>query len=838
MLIFLPLAAAAVGVAYLLYTSQASAVRAVAEAAEARIVEVARQRLVLSVSSAVSDVSYLADQEALHTFLTSGEPEHLRDLQAQYLAFARHRGVFDQVRLIEAAGKELLRVERTGAMVTVAPPGQLRSTADEAKMPEMLSLDRGQVFISEMDLSLANGVIEQPAKPIIRIAAPVFDQAGTKRGIVIVDYLAQRMLDRIKELESDVGQIWLLNSEGFWLLGPAPDAFAFMYPEREARTFATTFPDAWQQIRGTLTSGQVTSDAGRFVYAAADAHGDQPGAAHQQSRQQSRPGWFVVIHTPSPVLAERTSALRDGLIATAGGLLLLLGGAAFAFGHHQVLRQDSERRIRLSEARVRAITETASDAIVSADRNGTIRYFNPGAERIFGYSQEEAAGQPLTLLMPERFQQAHTEGLQRYLASRKAKIVGTTLELVGRRRDGQEFPIDLALASSEVGNDLFFTAIIRDITARAEAERRLRASEARFRNLLESAPDAIVVTDDQGRIQLVNAQTEQWFGYTRDELAGQSIEMLIPRRYRGKHVGYRESYHRDARMRPMGAGLALFALRKDGSEFPVSIGLSPTRTEKGLAVFCLIRDITNEKATEVQIQELNRRLERDNAELTAVNKELEAFSYSVSHDLRAPLRAIDGFSQALVEDAGPLLSAEHHSHLNRVRQAAQRMGLLIDDLIKLARVTRTDVNIDEVDLTGIARQIADGLQDSAPEREAEIFVAPDLHAKGDPRLLQVALENLLNNSWKFTAPRSLARIEFGRTHVDGEPAFFVRDNGVGFDMSYAGKMFGAFQRFHDAREFAGTGIGLATVQRIIHKHGGRIWADSQPGNGATFFFTL
>jgi light-regulated signal transduction histidine kinase (bacteriophytochrome) len=240
----------------------------------------------------------------------------------------------------------------------------------------------------------------------------------------------------------------------------------------------------------------------------------------------------------------------------------------------------------------------------------------------------------------------------------------------------------------------------------------------------------------------------------------------------------------------------------------------------------------------MKIQDLNRQLRLDNAELEAVNKELEAFSYSVSHDLRAPLRAIDGFSQALVEDAGPVLKPEHHSHLNRVRQAAQRMGLLIDDLIKLARVTRTDVKVDDVDLSEIALTLATDLQDAAPERQAEIVIAPDLHARGDPRLMQVALDNLLSNSWKFTSPRSPARIEFGKTTVDGKPAFFVRDNGVGFDMNYAGKMFGAFQRFHDAREFAGTGIGLATVQRIIHKHGGRIWAESQPGDGATFYFTL
>jgi len=304
------------------------------------------------------------------------------------------------------------------------------------------------------------------------------------------------------------------------------------------------------------------------------------------------------------------------------------------------------------------------------------------------------------------------------------------------------------------------------------------------------------------------------------------------------HVGHRTGYVDAARTRPMGPGLELHGLRKDGSEFPVAISLSPATTPEGVSVFCSVRDITDQKANEAKIQELNRRLQLDNAELTTVNRELEAFSYSVSHDLRAPLRAIDGFSQALVEDAGPLLSTEHHGHLARVRQAAQRMGLLIDDLIKLARVTRTDIKIDNVDLSTIAREIADGLQDSAPERQAEFIIPPGLHAAGDPRLLQVALDNLLSNSWKFTAPRSPARIELGEAKVDGKPAFFIRDNGVGFDMSYAGKMFGAFQRFHDTREFAGTGIGLATVQRIIHKHGGRIWAESKPGDGATFFFTL
>ncbi|HET6159467.1 MAG TPA: PAS domain S-box protein [Dongiaceae bacterium] len=832
-LIFLPLAFAAALVTYLLYASQANAIRQIAQATETRIVDIARQRILLPVGSVMADAGYLAEQDALRTFLARGDAESRHHLEAEYLALVQHRQFFDQLRFIDTNGQEIIRVNRKAGAAELVPPDQLQNKADRYYTKETLQLERGRTFVSPLDLNIEHGAIEQPIKPTIRIGVPVFDDAGVKRGIIAINYLTARLLQRIGELSVDVGGIWVLNDDGDWLLGPTPeDTFAFMYPGRKGRTFAAAYPDIWRQMQVAPASGQITNEAGRFTYARAEIAPEQSGAAAMT------PSWFILIHAPTAYSAAQTRELRYNFEAALVALLLLLGGLSLGIARYQIYRQHSQQQIRLSEARFRAVTETASDAIISADRHGMIRYFNPGAERIFGYSEKELIGQPLTCLMPDRFRKAHAAGLQRYLATREGKVIGQTVELIGLRRDGGEFPIDLALASSEVDHDLFFTAILRDITVRAEADRELRASEARFRDLLESAPDAVLITDQQGQIQLVNAQAELLFGYRREELVGHKIEMLIPERYRGRHVGHREGYVDAARTRPMGAGLELYGLRKDGSEFPVSIGLSPTRTDQGLMVFCDVRDITDQRAIEMEIQDLNRRLQQDNAELAAVNKELEAFSYSVSHDLRAPLRAIDGFSQALIEDAGPLLSGEHHSHLSRVRQAAQRMGLLIDDLIKLARVTRADVRIEEVDLSAMAQQITNGLQDSAPERQADFIIAPDLHVEGDQRLLHVALDNLLNNSWKFTAPRSPARIEFGKTVFDGRQTFFVRDNGVGFDMSYAGKMFGAFQRFHDAREFAGTGIGLATVQRVINKHGGRIWAESQPGNGATFFFTL
>ena len=708
-LIFLPLAAAAVAASYLLYASQANAVRSTAQATDTRIADIASQRIALTVASLKADASYLSEQDALHGYLAGDDATSLRRLQAEYVAFVRHRQFFARLRLIDMGGREIVRVDRQGDTAAPVPPSGLQTRADELYAQETLKLDRGQIHVSELELNTEDGAIEQPAKPTIRVGAPVFDDTGTKRGIIVIDYLGQRLLDRVSELRDAVADIWLVNSQGYWLLGPQNDVFAFMYPDRKDRTFAAAYPDVWRQMQNA-PAGKVENDVGRLTFARADA--EAAGAGGSPS-----PSWFVLVPTPDAFSDAQTSDLRFNFAVALAGLLALLGVISLGLARHQVHRREAEQRIRLSEARYRAVTETASDAIISADRHGSIRYFNPGAGRIFGHPEKDMIGQPLTKLMPERFRQPHTEGIQRYVDTREPKVVGETVELTGLRKDGREFPIELALASSDVDGELFFTAIVRDITVRAEADRRLRASQA-------------------------------------------------------------------------------------------------------------------------EIEDLNRRLQLDNAELEAVNKELEAFSYSVSHDLRAPLRAIDGFSQALVEDAGPLLKPEHHAHLNRVRQAAQRMGLLIDDLIKLARVTRTDVNIGDVDLGEIALAIATGLQDTAPERQADVTIAPGLHARGDPRLMQVALDNLLSNSWKFTAPRSPAKIEFGRTIVDGKPAFFVRDNGVGFDMTYAGKMFGAFQRFHDAREFAGTGIGLATVQRIIHKHGGRIWAESQPGEGAIFYFTL
>jgi signal transduction histidine kinase len=236
--------------------------------------------------------------------------------------------------------------------------------------------------------------------------------------------------------------------------------------------------------------------------------------------------------------------------------------------------------------------------------------------------------------------------------------------------------------------------------------------------------------------------------------------------------------------------------------------------------------------------QLEQRVKERTAALDASNQELEAFCYSVSHDLRSPLRSIDGFSQALLEDMEGRLDAESVGHLARIRAASQRMAALIDDLLSLSRITRTDLTTKHIDLTRMARAICEELAVSQPERVVEVVVADGLEAQGDPRLIRQVFDNLIGNAWKFTSRQALARIEVGRQAGENGPIFFVRDNGAGFDPQYADRLFGVFERLHAMTDFPGTGVGLAIVERIVKRHGGRVWADAAVGQGATFYFTL
>ncbi len=372
---------------------------------------------------------------------------------------------------------------------------------------------------------------------------------------------------------------------------------------------------------------------------------------------------------------------------------------------------------------------------------------------------------------------------------------------------------------------------VEDVTERKRAEETIRQSEEHFRLLVAGVKDyAILMLDPDGHVVSWNAGAERIKGYQAGEIIGQHFSRFYSPDdiHSGKPEHELKVAATEGRCEDEG-----WRVRKDGTRFWANGIITAMRDETGtLRGFSKVtRDITERKRAEEAIK-------RFNEQLLAANKELETFSYSVSHDLRAPLRSIDGFSQALLEDCGANLDEQGRGYLQRIRANSQRMAQLIDDLLNLSRMTRCNIQREPVDLSALTHAIVGELWNTAPTRPVDIVIAPGLIATGDARLLRVVLENLIGNAWKFTRKRSRARIEFGATVADSTPAYFVRDDGAGFDMAYAGKLFGAFQRLHDATEFEGTGIGLATVQRVVHKHGGRVWAESELERGATFYFTL
>jgi PAS domain S-box-containing protein len=490
-------------------------------------------------------------------------------------------------------------------------------------------------------------------------------------------------------------------------------------------------------------------------------------------------------------------------------------------------RKAAENHLAQTEARYRGLLEAAPDAMVVVNWEGEIVLLNIRAEQQFGYLRDELLGQKVKTIIPEGFAERLIADGLRSPAEALAQQIGTGIELLGRRKNGSDFPIEIMLSPLDSAEGILVTAAIRDITTRKTAEKQLAQTEARYRGLLEAAPDAMVVVNQDGEIVLLNIRAEQQFGYSRDELLGQKVTAIIPDGFAERLIADGLRSAAEALAQQIGTGIELHGRRKNGSDFPIEIMLSPLDSADGILVTAAIRDITLRKKVEAHSRELSRS-----------NEELEQFAYIASHDLQEPLRMVVSYTQLLAKRYKGKLDADADEFIGFAVDGASRMQRLIRDLLAYSHVGTKGIELISISSEHALQQALANLRDAIEPCGVQVTHDPIPFVLADETQLVQLFQNLIGNAIKYQASGvPLVHVSAVRSG-GGRWVFSVQDNGLGIDPQYFEKIFGMFQRLHRRDEFAGTGIGLAICKKIVERHGGTISVESKPGQGSTFRFSL
>ncbi|MCV9385836.1 PAS domain S-box protein [Reichenbachiella ulvae] len=475
-----------------------------------------------------------------------------------------------------------------------------------------------------------------------------------------------------------------------------------------------------------------------------------------------------------------------------------------------------------SELTFQLMIESTPNAIVLINKEGKIAYVNKPSEQLFGYDRTELIGQLIEILIPPRFHQNHPRFRDMFFSSPSVRSMGAGRDLYALRKDGSEFPVEIGLNPLVTTEGTLVLASIIDITERKKAEER-------FKLVVESAPNAMILVNQDGIITLVNAQTERLFGFQKKELIGNRLEMLIPNRFKEKHPDHRESYFQAPSTRPMGAGRELFGLRKDKKEVQIEIGLNPITTDEGQMVLASIIDITERKVQEsirAKVKEMENR-----------NQELEQFAYIASHDLQEPLRTISNFITVIKEDCMDQLDSEALGYLNTIGRATDRMVILVKALLEYSRLG-VGRQVAEVDCEQLVATVVSDLNNLIKETGTQIEIGSLPIVKGYDVELRQLFQNLITNAIKFRKKNQLAQVRVMCKVTESAYEFSIVDNGIGISKKNFDRVFYIFQRLNPANTYEGHGIGLAYCKKIVELHNGRIWIESEERQGTTFNFTI
>jgi PAS domain S-box-containing protein len=612
------------------------------------------------------------------------------------------------------------------------------------------------------------------------------------------------------------------------------------------RTLVEAMNDGLLQVDENLTITFVNSQFARLLgYEEAELLGRRTIEFMDETTRQSLPAWGERHKAGLAGQYDLAWQARDGRsVPTLVSSRPLFDPDGCYRGTLSVITDVTElKRIEKRRDDLARVVENAEDAITAEDLPGLVTFWNKGAEWLYGYTAAEVLGKPIAILASPGHRDDSAELICKI--ARGESIEHHETERV--TRSGKRIWVSLRMSPirDDAGTIIGVSTIGRDVTTRRDAEAGLQAAALYARSLIEASLDPLVTISAEGQITDVNEATIAATGVPRDRMIGSDFSTYFTEPEKAR-AGYRQAFA-EGFVREYSLSLR----HASGRIIDVVYNASLYRNEKGAVVglFAAARDITERKRAEEALQKYREELEQTvgermaalsaaNARLESANQELEAFSYSVSHDLRTPLRAVDGFSRILVQDYSDKLDAEGQRVLAVVRDSTVKIGHLIDDILAFSRIGRAEMKTAPLDMAALVRDtLTDPLAPAVAGRALAIDIGelPDAH--GDKAMLRRVWMNLLDNAIKYTAPKPDARIAVGATAGDGETIYHVRDNGVGFDMQYAGKLFGVFQRLHGA-EFPGTGIGLSIVKRIVTRHGGRVWAEGKVGEGATFYFAL